>query len=359
MQSTPPPARWWPVLLSALLLAGCRKEEARVYRVPKETPARDPVTAAHAHGTGAPRITWKAPPGWTEQDSGGVRVVRFVVRGPEGQTAEVGVMPLPGAASRSDLLNIYRPRAELGPVTEGDLDKLTEKVPLGPLQGDLCDMVSTNALIEGKFKVRILMASVKNENTLWLFTMGGADDLVRDQRPAFLNFLKSIQFQVDGAAAAPGAMTQAAPSPAPSSGRPQWDVPAGWQEQPPGQMVLARFVVRGAEGSAEVNVSSFPGDTGGLVANVNRWRGQLGLEPLGAAEAEKSVEPLDAPGSKATLVDMTGTDRKTGQPARMIGVIVPRGGQTWFFKLLGNAQVVGREKAALQKFIQSTRFPDA
>jgi hypothetical protein len=139
-----------------------------------------------------------------------------------------------------------------------------------------------------------------------------------------------------------------------------FEIPAGWQQQPGSAMRVASFRVPGnGVRDADISVFALGGPAGGELANVNRWRGQLGLEPLGAAEAEKSVEPLDAPGGKANLVDMTGTDRKTGQPARMIGVIVPRGGQTWFFKLLGNAQVVGREKAALQKFIQSTRFPDA
>ena len=365
MSLSPTAARWWPALLCALLLGGCRKEEVRVYRVPKETPAPDPAAAAHAahaHGAGAPPITWKAPAGWDQQDSGGMRLVRFLVRGQEGQTADVGVMPLTGVAiNRSGLLNIYRTQAELGPLAESDLDKLGEKVAIGPLQGELFDMVSTNALIEGKFKVRILMASVKNENTLWLFKIGGADDLVREQRPAFLDFLKSVQFPADGGAAvaAHGAMAQATPAAAPTSARPQWEVPSGWQEQAPGPMVLAKFLIKGQEGQAEVTVSVFPGDTGGRVANVNRWRGQVGLEPLEAEAVEKQVEPLDVTGGKATLVDMTGTDRKTGQPARLIGGMVPQGGQTWFFKLLGHPQVAGREKAALLKFIQSARLSDA
>jgi hypothetical protein len=41
-------------------------------------------------------------------------------------------------------------------------------------------------------------------------------------------------------------------------------------------------MVSDPDGKAEVTVSAFPGDTGGLLANLNRWRGQIGLEPVQA-----------------------------------------------------------------------------
>jgi hypothetical protein len=358
------------ILALLLVLSGCGKEEVRTYRAPKETnampaqPDAAAMAAAHGHGLGAvmPQITYQAPPNWAAQDSGGVRIVRFIVQGENEQAADVGVVPLPGAnVKTSELLNMIRSQAELAPITEADLPTLGQKVPIGPLQGDLFEMASTNRLIEQKFKARILMATVKHEETLWLFKLAGADDLVREQRPAFLEFLKSVGFD----AAPAGAMAQAMPNPhagiapAPAAGTPQWDVPTGWQQQPPGQMVIGRFSIGAQEAKAEVTVSAFPGDTGGLVANVNRWRGQVGLDAVDAAEAEKQTESLDSPAGKATLVDVTGTDRKTGQPARLIGVIVPRGGKTWFFKMLGQPELVGREKAALLKFMQSTKYPNA
>ena len=41
-------------------------------------------------------------------------------------------------------------------------------------------------------------------------------------------------------------------------------------------MVLASYNISAKEGSPTVTVSMFPGDVGGVLANVNRWRGQLG-----------------------------------------------------------------------------------
>ena len=42
--------------------------------------------------------------------------------------------------------------------------------------------------------------------------------------------------------------------------------------------------------TAAVNVSSSAGEGGGLIGNVNRWRGQLGLAPLSEAEVNQSVD---------------------------------------------------------------------
>ncbi len=64
-------------------------------------------------------------------------------------------------------------------------------------------------------------------------------------------------------------------------------------------------------------------------------------------------------GGKATLVDLNGTSARTGQKTRLIGAIVPKAQQTWFFKMMGDEQLTAREKEALIKFVQSVRYPNA
>ena len=77
-------------------------------------------------------------------------------------------------------------------------------------------------------------------------------------------------------------------------------------------MLVAKFVIPGPGGSkAEVNISA---TGGGLLANVNRWRSQLGLAPLAESALANEVQSLDVADGKATLIDMKGTDAKTGQP---------------------------------------------
>jgi hypothetical protein len=103
-------------------------------------------------------------------------------------------------------------------------------------------------------------------------------------------------------------------------------------------------------------VSAFPGDVGGLLANVNRWRRQVGLPPMPETDVQKEVKQLDPVPGKMMLVDITGTDPKNSQPARLVGIIVPQAGQTWFYKLMGDPNVVGTQKDVLVQFAKSVQY---
>ena len=139
--------------------------------------------------------------------------------------------------------------------------------------------------------------------------------------------------------------------------KPSWEVPAGWKEIPGGQFLVAKFVLGGgASAQASVNVSMSSGDGGGILANVNRWRNQLSLGPEAEADLAKELQSLDLPGGKATLADISGQDGRTGQKARLLAVVVPRSGDTWFYKLMGDAQIVEREKEAFMKFVQTVKY---
>ena len=202
--------------------------------------------------------------------------------------------------------------------------------------------------------------------------MTGDPDLVENQKANFIAFLKSVEFNQ---AAAPAAMdmsqlppshpaipgmdstTQSAPA-ADTAGKPTWTVPADWEEGQLAQFLIAKFIIGGGDATAAVNVSSLAGDGGGLLPNINRWRGQLGQPPVTDADIA-TLPTVDATGVKATLVDISGTDARSGKPARLVGVIVPLVGQTWFYKLMGDPDIVAQQKDAFTKFVQSAKYPDA
>jgi hypothetical protein len=142
-------------------------------------------------------------------------------------------------------------------------------------------------------------------------------------------------------------------SPPPTEKAVSVPVPPDWKQVEPGQMLRSKYVIAGQGGRAEVSVSAFPGATGGLLANVNRWRGQLQLQPISEDKLAELTSNLDVGGGKATLVDMTGQDPKAGQKARIIGSIVPKESETWFYKLMGDEQVVERQKDTFKAFVQS------
>jgi hypothetical protein len=355
-----------PLSAGFLLLAGCGREDIQVYRVPKEKTmlARDSGEAASR-----PTVQFKTPPGWKEEAAGGMRVARFTVPGKDGQDADVSIIPLPGISARKeDIVNLWREQIHLEPIQGRELSNQLENVQIGPQEAELFDMVSAEPLIANKFKQRILVAMLGQGSTTWFIKMTGEDALVREQKPAFLSFLNSVTFEPGAdhptvASAPPFASanvpTASAGGDEASPAKPEWSAPADWKEQPPTQMLLAKFLLGGQSGGkAEVTVSVFPGDTGGLFANVNRWRGQLGLEPIDQGQV-KALPSLDVTGGKATVVDVTGTNPRTGQKARLIGAIVPREGQTWFYKLMGDEAVAEQQKAAFVKFVQTVHYPDA
>ena len=52
------------------------------------------------------------------------------------------------------------------------------------------------------------------------------------------------------------------------------------------------------------------------------------------------------------MVDLKGTNVRTGKSARMISIGVPFQGDTWFFKLTGDEAVVEQEKDKFLKFVK-------
>lgn len=123
-----------------------------------------------------------------------------------------------------------------------------------------------------------------------------------------------------------------------------WTVPASWHEvETTSDMRIATFHT---EIGLEVAVTAFPGDVGGLVANVNRWRGQVGLESTDEQGVEENIERLD--GVDVIIVDVSGVD------ARLVGSVINVGdGQTWFVKATGPSETVGQLKADLIEFSNS------
>ena len=56
--------------------------------------------------------------------------------------------------------------------------------------------------------------------------------------------------------------------------------PESWGFASPVGPEKARFTITDTNGTASVTMTVLQGDGGGLLGNVNRWRGQLGLEKL-------------------------------------------------------------------------------
>ena len=133
---------------------------------------------------------------------------------------------------------------------------------------------------------------------------------------------------------------------------PAWTVPAHWQDQAPGVMQAARFSVTSDAGKAEITVSELPGDGGGKWANVNRWRGQMGLPAVDEPGLAALLIPMKVADAEAYAVELVA--ETTGR--RMIATGIARNGQTWFYKLMGDDAAVASEKGAFLEFVRTARY---
>ncbi len=141
---------------------------------------------------------------------------------------------------------------------------------------------------------RMLASVMLNGDEAVFFKVTGPPETVAEIREPFLEFVASFR----------------------KGDPPTGTVPEGWEEEEGSGEQLATVTVP-SEPSMELTVTSLPFRGGSeeayRLANVNRWRGQLGLEPIEEealhADAGEGVETFRIPmkgAEVATVVDITG-----------------------------------------------------
>ncbi|MBI2814006.1 MAG: hypothetical protein HYX71_06960 [Opitutae bacterium] len=347
-------------------LAACRDSKVEAYRIPKEhdTPppaAAPPGLAGPESAPAAGELEWSAPADWKAKPGAAMRKGTYAIGAAEGPGAELAITVFPGNVG-GDLANVNRWRGQLSLPLLGEAELGTALTPLAA--NGLTMQVADLAGGPADNPVRMLGAIVPHAGATWFFKLTGPAAVVAKAQPAYLEFLKTLK--PAAAPAAPAAIpAAAAPPPADMAGTPvvkaagpglRWTAPAHWQEKPAGSMRKATFGISGANGgAAELAVTAFPGEVGGDLANLNRWRGQLSLPPVSETEFAGAVTRLTVNGLPVTLADLTGG--AADNPTRLLGAMVPYGGSTWFFKLTGPAALVAAEKPAFLNFVQSLSAP--
>ena len=140
-----------------------------------------------------------------------------------------------------------------------------------------------------------------------------------------------------------------------SFAEPKWGpIPKTWIATAPNPMRKGSWSITKADGSkAEIAVTVFPGDVGGDTANVNRWRGQLGLEKVTDEKIKSDQSPINVGNLTGRVYQLASADGKKFTTA----VILPKNNATWFFKLTGDTAVVSSEKESFLKMVTQTQLP--
>ena len=180
-------------------------------------------------------------------------------------------------------------------------------------------------------------------------------------RPApRLNVPDDVRFRfASGFAAANGVQPPAAVPAVQSgsTGAPQlmWKTPESWEELPPTQFRNPNF--RTGSEQVECYVSVLPGLRGGLLDNANRWRSQMGLSGMSAAEFD-ALPQVKLAGTSARVLDVEGEFKGMNAAAvqpgfRLRGVLGELNGSGVFAKIVGPSAAVDAEIESFDRFISS------
>lgn len=121
-----------------------------------------------------------------------------------------------------------------------------------------------------------------------------------------------------------------------------WDTPNYWSPLDNNPYSLASYDIGSSENGlrSTISITRFSGNAGGVLANVNRWRGQLGLEPHTLKQInEDSMEGSSYLGTfTAYKITNSSLDMAKQKNNEYLCAILPYGNNTIFVKLETNSR---------------------
>lgn len=139
-----------------------------------------------------------------------------------------------------------------------------------------------------------------------------------------------------------------------------FDTPPGWVEVPTTQYRQVNFIIDNNP-DAECYLSILPNRGGGVEANINRWRGQMGLGPLSADEIA-ALERKPLLNQPATFMVCEGSFGGMGGESKpdflMAGLILEIEGFSIFVKMTGPKAVVSGHLEGFDTFASTLHLTE-
>ena len=135
----------------------------------------------------------------------------------------------------------------------------------------------------------------------------------------------------------------------------KWSLPKGWSEVPGEGMRFATFKPP-VPGKIDGSVVVLPGPAGGELANVNRWRNQIGLPPLDEGALSGARKTIATKAGPLNVYDFT-NDAKPA--SRVVAGLAQIQGNTWFVKLTGDADAVAAARKDFMQLLGSLRLDES
>ncbi len=269
--------------------------------------------------------TWKLPEGWTQEPGGEMRFATIKIAAGE-QTLELSVTPLPMPPTDGMLSNINRWRGQLGLASVDDAGLAKESTIV-----KFADGAATLVNLVGKSGSSAPMSPP--------FAGGPSGDADAAMRAAH--------------AAAGIGEPAGGTAPALPSSSVTYEAPPEWE---PGQRVVsfvereAAYVVKEDNRSAEITITALGAAAGDALPNVNRWRGQIGLEAINAEQLAADAEKVDMHGVEGEYFRLIGPEQA------ILGVIATHGDKAWFVKLQGDHDLAVKLQEQFETFVRSIKF---
>jgi len=296
-------------------------------------------------------VTWILPETWGENpDLAGPMAGSFHIKTEKGPQGRIGVMPFRETVSSLEMANMFAREIGYGTLTNETLAPLLENKTIGTRDFEWIRLEEQKTEEAQK---TVLLALYRKDSQTWLFPFIGGRDLVDAELENFSLFLESTVLRA-GTEPIRALSQPVSPSPAPApSGptAPDWTIPSNWTPGQASSMRLASYKVNDEQGNElDFSVTSFPGDVGGLLANVNRWLGQIDVQPTDEEGLKQFVRPIKIDGLSAQLVEASSADKT------LYAAILMRDNRSWFFKLTGNKTLAEKEKQNFSAFLESVCF---
>ena len=129
-----------------------------------------------------------------------------------------------------------------------------------------------------------------------------------------------------------------------------WELPDSWIPSTGHSMRLASFDIPFSDGVGDLSIVSLGGGSGGLLANVNRWRGQVNLSPISESEILTVSTVGESKMGPFRIFKMI-NDVDTSNA--IIAAVLPTGQKTFFIKLTTTKKGVIELQSVFEKFCAS------
>ena len=129
----------------------------------------------------------------------------------------------------------------------------------------------------------------------------------------------------------------------------KWRKPTSWIPSSGSSMRLASFDVPYKGGVGDFSLIQLAGDGGGIVPNINRWRGQLGLEPQLKHEIESSMVDKEGLLGMYKIINIMNDQDSSA----FLAAIIPLEKHTLFAKLSINISAIADVESDFIEFCSS------